>query len=67
MQTTKRLPEVITRRGYAYRRVGSFYSKSEAEDYKNQTLHSLLVVHDNPQQFGNEVKYHVFRRIGAGG
>ena len=63
----KRLPEILTRGKYAYRRVGSFYSESEAEAYKDQTLHSLLVEADIPEQFGADVKYHVFRRIGAGG
>ena len=61
----KRLPEVITRQGYAYRRVGSFYSKSEAENYKSQTLHSLLIEANIPEQFGTGVRYHVFRRVGT--
>ena len=57
------LPEIITRGRYAYERVGSFTSKSTAESYKNQTLHSLLIEADIPREFGVGVKYHVFRRL----
>jgi len=60
--TTKMLQEVITRYGHTYRRAGSFTSKLLAESYKEQALYSLLVIHDNPKQFGVGVKYHVFRR-----
>lgn len=56
-------PEILTRGKYAYRRVGSFTSKSAATRYKKQTMHSLLVVADEPAKFDIGVKYHVYRRI----
>lgn len=59
----KTAPQILTRGKYAYRRVGSFKSKPEADRYKRQTMHSLLVVADDPKTFGVGVKYHVYRRI----
>lgn len=58
-------PVILVRGKYAYRCVGHFKSKNEAVRYKNQTLHSLLVVCDNPKKFGVGVRYHVYRRLGG--
>uniref|UniRef100_A0A6M3L5H0 Uncharacterized protein n=1 Tax=viral metagenome TaxID=1070528 RepID=A0A6M3L5H0_9ZZZZ len=59
----KHAPRIITRGKYAYECNGHFVSKGEAIRYKNQTLHSLLVVSDEPKVFGVGVKYHVYRRL----
>ena len=56
-------PQIITRGKFAYKVVGHFISKFEAEQYKNQTLHSLLIVSDEPKVWGVGVKYHVYRRL----
>ena len=55
-------PRILTRGKYAYRVAGHFVSKFEATQYKNQTLHSLLVVSDEPSLWGVGVIYHVYRR-----
>jgi hypothetical protein len=59
----KHAPNIITRGKYAYEMAGHFKSKVDAELYKNQTLHSLLVVADEPNIYGVGVKYHVYRRL----
>ena len=59
----KLLHEVERRNNHMYRRVGSFQRKPEAERYKNEYPGSIIIVHNNPKQFGAEVIYHVFRQI----
>ena len=59
----KEVPQILVRGKYAYRAAGHFVSPSDAEIYKNQTLHSLLVECDKPNIYGVGVKYHVYRRI----
>ncbi len=56
-------PQILVRGKYAYKKVGNFKEKSAAIRYKNQTLHSLLVVDDNTRRYGVGVKYHVYRRL----
>ena len=60
----KHATRIITRGKYAYQCVGHFISKYEAEQYKNQTLHSLLIESDEPRVWGVGVIYHVYRRLG---
>jgi len=59
----KHAPQIITRGKYAYKIAGHFVSKFEAERYKNQTLHSLLIRADEPRIYGVGVIYHVYRRL----
>lgn len=59
----KHAPHILVRGKYAYKCVGHFNSKIEATPYKNQTLHSLLVVSDEPNIWGVGVRYHVYRRL----
>lgn len=59
----KTVPETYIRGKYAYKRVGSFTSRSAAVRYKNQTLHSIMLTRDVPRQMGVGVRYHVYRRV----
>ena len=59
----KHAPTIITRGKYAYKGAGHFSSRVAAESYRNQSLHSLLIVADEPHIWGVGVKYHVYRRL----
>ena len=59
----KEAPHILTRGKYAYECVGHFVSPFEAERYKNQTLHSLLIECNKPNIYGGGVIYHVYRRL----